>query len=123
MAGPEKQPPFVQRFSPFEDVAIRCIRYGFANIPPEVGRVFFSKQVALPFLRYRMLRHGYLRYPVHWSERTDVRDPSFVNCDNPSSCLPTDCLEQKHFKGIWMVKDQTTKSDFVLYYVHGRYPA
>jgi hypothetical protein len=80
LAGPDKQPPFVRRASPFEDIVIRCIRYGFANIPPKIGRVFFSKQVALPFLRYRMLRHGYLRYPVHWSELKEVSAPARTEC-------------------------------------------
>jgi hypothetical protein len=45
---------------------IRCVRYAFAYIPAEIGRVFFSKLVALPFLRFRMLRHGYLKSPIHW---------------------------------------------------------
>lgn len=33
-------------------------RYAFANIDPKVGRVFLSKNVALPFLRFRMWRHA-----------------------------------------------------------------
>jgi hypothetical protein len=64
----EKQTPFVQVASPFEDLVVRCVRYAFANVPPRVGRVFFSKAVGLPFLRFRMLRHGYLKVPVHWNE-------------------------------------------------------
>lgn len=47
---------------------MRCVRYAFGNIHTRVGRVFFSKRVALPFLRWRMLRHGYFKYPVHWRE-------------------------------------------------------
>lgn len=66
------KPPFVRNASPFEDFVIRCVRYAFANIPPNIGRVFFSKEVALPFLRFRMLRHGYLRSPVHWREHVTV---------------------------------------------------
>jgi hypothetical protein len=63
-----EQSKFVQGATVFEDVVIRCVRYAFANIPAAVGRVFFSKWVALPFLRWRMLRHGYLTYPVHVEE-------------------------------------------------------
>jgi hypothetical protein len=37
-------------------------------MPAGVGRVFFSKPVALPFLRWRLLRHGYLQCSVAWRE-------------------------------------------------------
>ena len=33
-----------------------------------IGRVFFSKEVALPFMKFRMLRNGYLRSPIRWEE-------------------------------------------------------
>lgn len=74
------QSPFVQDATAFEDVVIRCVRYAFANIPASVGRVFFSKLVALPFTRWRMLRHGYLRWPVEVREVTtgEVR----ISCDS-----------------------------------------
>jgi hypothetical protein len=72
----EQRAPFVQVASPFEDFVVRCVRYAFAKLPPKVGRVFFSKAVALPFLRFRMLRHGYLKCPVHWNEFSDVRQAS-----------------------------------------------
>ncbi|KAK0718385.1 Alpha/Beta hydrolase protein [Lasiosphaeria miniovina] len=88
--------PFVQRASPFEDFVIRCVRYAFTNIPPKVGRVFFSKQVARPFLRFRMLRHGYLRPPISWSEH-----------------------EGDSFRGIWLIRNPEESPDFVLYYAHG----
>lgn len=68
----KNQSPFVRQASAFEDFVIRCVRYAFTNIRPSVGRVFFSKQVALPFLRFRMLRHGYVKSPVHWHEYRDV---------------------------------------------------
>ena len=71
----EEQTPFVRTASGFEDFVVRCVRFAFANIPPHVGRVFFSKPVALPFLRFRMLRHGYWRWPVHWEQATDVGSP------------------------------------------------
>jgi hypothetical protein len=47
---------------------VRTIRYAFATIPPRVGQVFFSKWVWWPLLRWRMLRHGYLKSPVRWQE-------------------------------------------------------
>lgn len=68
----ERRSPFVQVASPFEDFVIRCVRYAFANVSPSVGRVFFSREVALPFMRFRMLRHGIVRKPVHWHEHVDV---------------------------------------------------
>ncbi|KAH9884463.1 Arylacetamide deacetylase-like protein [Xylariomycetidae sp. FL2044] len=92
----EKQSPFVQKASAFEDFVIRCVRYAFANIPPKVGRVFFSKPVALPFLRFRLLRHGYLKFPVHWHEYNDRR-----------------------FKGVWTIKDPMNKPDICIFYAHG----
>lgn len=58
------------RSTVFEDIVVRCVRYAFRAIPTSVNRVFFSKSVALPFLRWRMLRHGYLGCPVHWHEHT-----------------------------------------------------
>lgn len=65
--------PFTRQASMFEDFVIRCVRFAFANMPARIGRVFLSKEVSLPFLRYRMLRHGYLRPPVHWREHRGVR--------------------------------------------------
>ncbi|KAI0180389.1 alpha/beta-hydrolase [Hypoxylon sp. FL1284] len=96
LVGYERQSPFVRKASLFEDFVIRCVRYAFANIPPSVGRVFFSKLVALPFLRFRLLRHGYLRSPVHWHEYQD-----------------------KRFKGIWVIKDPMVKPDVCVFYAHG----
>ncbi|KAI0383008.1 alpha/beta-hydrolase [Hypomontagnella monticulosa] len=96
LTGYDKQSPFVQKASPFEDFVVRCVRYAFANIPPKVGRVFFSKPVALPFLRFRMLRYGYLRSPVHWHEYND-----------------------KRFKGVWVIKDPMARPDICIFYCHG----
>ncbi|KAH7348782.1 Alpha/Beta hydrolase protein [Rhexocercosporidium sp. MPI-PUGE-AT-0058] len=90
------QPPFVQQASWFEDIVIRCVRYAFAYIPAEIGRVFFSKGAALPFLRWRMLRHGHVRKPVHWEE-----------------------IKRKDFQGVWIIKDKTKMPDVVVYYAHG----
>ncbi|CZR61619.1 related to hydrolase [Phialocephala subalpina] len=96
LLSPEHQSPFVQQASWFEDVVIRCVRYAFACIPAEIGRVFFSKYVALPFLRFRMLRHGYFRSPIHWNE-----------------------AKQNGFEGIWIIPDPSSKPDVVIYYAHG----
>lgn len=68
LTHPSQQLAFTQTATVFEDIVIRCVRYAFANIPAKVGRVFFGKHVALPFTRWRMLRHGYIRSPVHYRE-------------------------------------------------------
>ncbi|KAK2624610.1 hypothetical protein QTJ16_005803 [Diplocarpon rosae] len=91
-----RRPPFVQQASWFEDIVIRCVRYAFAYIPAEIGRVFFSKGAAGPFLRWRMLRHGYIRKPIHWEE-----------------------VRRKDFQGVWIIKDKTRSPDVVVFYVHG----
>lgn len=93
----DKKSPFVRNASPFEDFVIRCVRYAFANIPPNIGRVFFSKEVALPFLRFRMLRHGYLRCPVYWREHITPK-----------------------FRGLWVKRDQDLAPDLIVFYAHGK---
>ncbi|KAF2456569.1 Alpha/Beta hydrolase protein, partial [Lineolata rhizophorae] len=65
------RPPFVRASSPFQDVVIRCVRYAFAHMAPAMGRTFLSAPVALPFLRWRMLRHGY--FPPRLPFRTVPR--------------------------------------------------
>ncbi|KAK8873300.1 Alpha/Beta hydrolase protein [Apiospora arundinis] len=94
--GRNKQTPFVQGAAPFEDFVVRCVRYAFAKIPPKVGRVFFSRQVALPFLRFRMLRHGFIRSPIHWHEYKDDK-----------------C------RGVWIINNPTEPVDVCVYYAHG----
>lgn len=64
------QSVWVRGATAFEDLVVRCVRYAFKNIDTNVGRVFLSKRVALPFVRWRMLRHGYLVFPVHCKEHT-----------------------------------------------------
>jgi hypothetical protein len=64
----EQRSPFVKKATPFQDFVIRCVRYAFANMPASIGRVFFSKGVSLPFLRFRMLRHGIVTSPIRWTE-------------------------------------------------------
>ena len=92
------QAPFVREATPFQDFVIRCVRYAFAYISANIARIFFSKRVALPWLRWRMLRHGYLSSPVPWKE------------------VHVDGLE-----GIWIGDDNVTScdTDIVIYYVHG----
>ncbi|KAK3682709.1 Alpha/Beta hydrolase protein [Podospora appendiculata] len=90
------QPRFIQKASVFEDIVVRCVRYAFANIPPRIGRVFFLKHVSLPFLRFRMIRHGYWRSPICWREH-----------------------RERGLKGIWLVRRPLDEVDFVLYYAHG----
>ncbi|TVY45392.1 hypothetical protein LOCC1_G006350 [Lachnellula occidentalis] len=94
-----QQTPFVRKASWFEDLVIRCVRYAFASIPSSIGRVFFSKPVALPFLRFRMLRHGYIRSPIHWHE-----------------------VKEHNFTGLWMIADPTREPDITVYYLHGKPP-
>ncbi|KAL7947285.1 Alpha/Beta hydrolase protein [Trichoderma barbatum] len=84
----------------FEDVVIRCVRYAFASIPADVGRVFFSKDVALPFLRWRMKRHGIEEFPVYWKEETIGEGDAKV-------------------KGIWIKQRSEDEPDIVIYYAHG----
>ncbi|GAB1320101.1 hypothetical protein MFIFM68171_10311 [Madurella fahalii] len=91
-----KQSAFVRRTSPFEDFVVRCVRYAFANIPARVGKVFFAKEVAIPFLWFRLFRHGHLGSPIYWREESE-----------------------KSFRGIWIIKEPADKPDFVLYYAHG----
>jgi hypothetical protein len=74
----EKRAPFVQTASLFEDLVIRIVRYAFAYIPPEVGRVFFSKLVAVPFIAFREFRHWSFFQPGYsWRAESGVSEPSF----------------------------------------------
>lgn len=88
--------PFVQQATIFQDVVIRCVRYAFAEIPASIGKVFFSKGVALPFIKFRMLRHGFLNSPIYWKE-----------------------VKRKDVKGIYVIHDETQRPDIVVYYCHG----
>ncbi|EMC98949.1 hypothetical protein BAUCODRAFT_84891 [Baudoinia panamericana UAMH 10762] len=92
----DQQSPFVQHATLFQDVVIRCVRYAFANIPAIIGKVFFSKNVALPFMRFRMLRHGIWKCPIYWRE-----------------------VKRNNFQGIYIIDDETRRPDVVVYYCHG----
>ncbi|KAJ9645634.1 hypothetical protein H2204_001215 [Knufia peltigerae] len=91
-----EQPPFTQHSSLFQDVVIRCVRYAFARIPASVGRVFFSKWVAYPFFRFRLLRHGYLHCPMFYRE-----------------------VVRYGARGLWIVENPDIEPDIIVYYVHG----
>lgn len=75
----KQRSPFVRKATPFQDFVIRCVRYAFANMPAFIGRVFFSKGVSLPFLRFRMLRHGIVTSPIRWTEVKRV-SPKRLTC-------------------------------------------
>jgi acetyl esterase/lipase len=99
MSKREAQSPFVQNATIFEDVVVRCVRYAFARIPSRIGRVFFSKWVALPFFRFRLLRHGYLTSPIRYTE-----------------------VDRNGVRGLWISGDHPAareKPDLVVYYLHG----
>lgn len=114
----QKQSLFIQRSSPFEDLVIRCVRYAFSNVPAKIGRVFFSKEVALLFLRFRLLRHGYFECPVYWKEHHEVSRPNVPFVVD----LVSSQARQKSFKGVWVIKDPQEKPDIVIYYAHGNIP-
>ncbi|KAL9566102.1 hypothetical protein ACKAV7_010284 [Fusarium commune] len=96
-----RQLAFTQTATVFEDLVIRCVRYAFANIPARVGRVFFGKHVALPFIHWRMLRHGYIRSPVHYREYNIGKQGDIKT------------------KGTWIMHQPEHPPDFALYYAHG----
>ena len=107
-----RRSPYVRQATYFQDLVIRIVRYAFANVPASVGRVFFSKNVALPFMRFRMLRHGYWDFPlpIHETQLQDEKSRGSV-------------------KGIWvnydpesqhsLDSDDTSHPDIVVYYCHG----
>lgn len=97
---PSQQTGFVQSSTIFEDFVVRCVKYAFKAIPTRVSRVFFSKNVSLPWFRWRLLRHGYLKFQTHWREYS-------IGQGNIKT------------KGIWIMHQPESPPDFVLYYVHG----
>ncbi|KAF2001578.1 alpha/beta-hydrolase [Amniculicola lignicola CBS 123094] len=92
----EHQSPFVQRATVFQDIVVRFVRFAFAFMPPWLGRVFFSKPVALPFLRFRMLRHGLVTSPLRWTE-----------------------IKRPGLHGVLIMHDQQEQPDIIVYYCHG----
>ncbi|OAK97081.1 alpha/beta-hydrolase [Phaeosphaeriaceae sp. SRC1lsM3a] len=92
----ENRSPFVKKATPFQDFVIRFVRFAFANMPAFIGRTFFSKAVSLPFLRFRMLRHGYVTSPIRWTE-----------------------VQRPNFRGVYIVHNQQEQPDIIVYYCHG----
>ncbi|ODA82584.1 hypothetical protein RJ55_01091 [Drechmeria coniospora] len=99
-AGPTTASSSVPGFTVFEHIVIRCVRYAFRNLPASIGRVFFHRNVALPFLRWRMMRHGYLKCPVVWRE-----------------CIVGQ--GEAAAKGVWIWHDPKQPPDVAVYFVHG----
>jgi acetyl esterase/lipase len=58
--------------------------------------VFFSKGVSLAFIRFRLLRHGYLRSPVPWRE-----------------------VSTNGIHGLYLIGDANRQPDVIVYYCHG----
>lgn len=108
---------FVQQASPFQDFVIRCVRFAFKNFPAKIGRVFFSKAVTLPFLRFRMLRNGFLQSPIQWHEIklvSTIRQRFFgIPLEFLLITLEGDTI------GLWITPDESQKPDLVIYYCHG----
>lgn len=90
------QSPFVRHATVFQDVVNRCVKYAFAHLPATVGRVFFSKYVSLPFMRYRMLRNGFFQSPINWKE-----------------------VDLQQTKGLYLAHDEKATPSVVVYYCHG----
>ena len=88
--------PFVKQASVFQDFVIRCVRYAFAEFPAKIGRVFFSKEVALPFMRFRMFRHGYVHPPLKWKE-----------------------IDLGSTQALYIVQKESEQPDVLVYYCHG----
>ncbi len=80
-------------------------------MPAKFGVVFLSKAVALPFLHFRMLRHGYLRCPIHWQEIRKVRR-------TPPALNPSQCERHAFTCLITATESQLTRVA-----QHGRHPA
>ncbi|KAF2201801.1 alpha/beta-hydrolase [Delitschia confertaspora ATCC 74209] len=96
LTPPARRSPFVLQATVFQDIVIRCVRYAFSFMPACIGRVFFSRAVALPFLRFRMLRHGMLTSPLKWHE-----------------------VHHAGLHGLWITSNQSEQPDVVVYYCHG----
>jgi hypothetical protein len=93
----QSQSPFTRHATIFQDVVIRCVRFAFAKLPAGVGRVYFSKWVAYPFFRFRLLRHGYLHCPMFYRE-----------------------VIRHGARGLWIIEDAHTEPDIIVYYAHGQ---
>ncbi len=78
----------------FQEVVFRCVKYCFRCMPCKFGRVFFSKEVAMPFWRYRFWAHEG-QTPFTWTE-----------------------VNQESLRGLWMYKEEK-EHHVIVYFVHG----
>lgn len=89
----------------FAYIVSRVVKYAFANIPANIGRVFFSKEVALPWMRWRMLRHGFLHSPVSYEE-VEIEGRNVYEEDNKLA-------------GLYLTIDRDETPDVIMLYLHG----
>jgi Uma2 family endonuclease len=62
-----------------------------------------------------MLRHGYLRPPIHWHELKQVRLLTNIHWIFVAD------EAQPGFNGVWITQDQSREPDIVIYYAHGQF--
>ncbi|KAF3200765.1 hypothetical protein TWF192_001093 [Orbilia oligospora] len=94
-----ERPEFVNDSTFFQELVIRLVKYSFANLPSDIGRVFFKGEVVMPFYKFRLLRHGIL--------------PGSVPSWNPKE------INQDGARGLWVKTFEDSEPDVVLYYIHG----
>ncbi|KAK6519642.1 hypothetical protein TWF281_003466 [Arthrobotrys megalospora] len=95
----EERPDFVNDSTLFQELVIRLVRYSFANLPSDIGRVFFNGEIVMPFYRFRLLRNGLL--------------PGNVPSWSPEK------IDQDGVRGLWVKTLKDSEPDVVLYYIHG----
>ncbi|KAF3247432.1 hypothetical protein EYR41_006188 [Orbilia oligospora] len=93
-----ERPEFVNDSTFFQELVIRLVKYSFANLPSDIGRVFFKGEVVMPFYKFRLLRHGIL--------------PGSVPSGNPKE------IDQDGARGLWVKTFEDSEPDVVLYYIH-----
>ncbi|KAF3130582.1 hypothetical protein TWF703_008113 [Orbilia oligospora] len=93
-----ERPEFVNDSTFFQELVIRLVKYSFANLPSNIGRVFFKGEVVMPFYKFRLLRHGIL--------------PGSVPSWNPKE------IDQDGARGLWVKTFEDSEPDVVLYYIH-----
>ncbi|KAK6543907.1 hypothetical protein TWF694_000626 [Orbilia ellipsospora] len=94
-----QRPALVNSSTLFQELVIRLVKYAFSNLPSDIARVFFKKEIALPFYRFRLLRHGL------WPNNTPSWAPEEINQDGVN--------------GIWLKSIKNCEPDIALYYIHG----
>ncbi|KJR85848.1 uncharacterized protein SPSK_09131 [Sporothrix schenckii 1099-18] len=128
--GRAEQQQQQQRPSLFEEVVLCCVRWAFIHTDPHVGRVFFSRSVALPFHRFRQLQAlgaGRLVRAAlsHALSFTTFLLPPFAASlmpwprPRPVSILRWREHHDEHFRGMWITYDASRPPDIVLFFVHG----